>query len=498
MVLAELGQRISGALASMAAAAVVDAAVLDACLKEIATALLQADVNVRLVANLRGGVKRRVNVEELAAGLNRQRVVEKAVFDELCAMLDGGAGASDAKGGAARGELKKGRPAVVMFVGLQGAGKTTTCTKYAHFYKKKGFKPALVCADTFRAGAFDQLKQNATKAQIPFYGSYTETDPAAIAAAGVERFRREGRDLIIVDTSGRHKQEEALFEEMRQVAAAVAPDATVFVMDGSIGQAAFDQAKAFHDAVDVGQVIITKLDGHAKGGGALSAVAATRSPITFIGTGEHMHEFEAFETPKFVARLLGRGDWGGFVDKVKDVLPDEAAQEELLAKITKGEFTLRIMYDQFANLMKMGPMSQVMGMIPGFSNALMPAGHEKESAARVKRFMTIMDSMTNKELDSSSAKLLSEQSRIERWARGSGSSPQDVLHLLEEHRRLSKTFSGALKGMKLPKGGKGDLNPRNMQQSLAQMSRMLPPEMLKQMGGPAALANLMKQMEGKF
>ena len=394
-------------------------------------------------------------------------------------------------------ELKKGKPNVVMFVGLQGAGKTTTCTKYAYWNKKKGFKPARVCADTFRAGAFDQLKQNATKAQIPFYGSYQETDPAVIAAAGVERFKAEERDLIIVDTSGRHKQEESLFEEMRQVAAAVQPDHVIFVMDGSIGQAAFDQAKAFHDTVDVGQVILTKLDGHAKGGGALSAVAATNSPITFIGTGEHMHEFEDFETKKFVARLLGRGDWGGFVDKVKDVLPDEAAQEELLAKITKGEFTLRIMYEQFANIMKMGPMSQVMSMIPGFSNAIMQPGQEKESQARLKKFMTIMDSMTPKELDSSSTKLLSEQSRIERWARGSGSNVMEVQMMLEEYKRLAKLFNTALKGMKVPKGLK-DGNPRNMQQNIAQMSRMLPPQMLKMMGGPAAIQSLMKQMEGKF
>jgi len=209
--------------------------------------------------------------------------------------------------------LRRGKPAVVMFVGLQGSGKTTTCTKFAWWHKKKGWKPALVCADTFRAGAFDQLKQNATKAQIPFYGSYSETDPAVIAEQGVEMFRREGRDLIIVDTSGRHKQEAALFEEMRQVAEAVSPDLPIFVMDGSIGQAAFDQAKAFRESVDVGAVIVTKLDGHAKGGGALSAVAATQSPVIFIGTGEHIDDFEPFKTKPFVQKLLGMGDIEGLI-----------------------------------------------------------------------------------------------------------------------------------------------------------------------------------------
>merc|ERR1719424_1374143 len=158
---------------------------------------------------------------------------------------------------------------VIMFVGLQGCGKTTTCTKYAYMMKRKGFKCALVCADTFRAGAFDQLKQNATKAKIPFYGSYTETDPAMIAAEGVDKFKEEGYEIIIVDTSGRHMQEQALFEEMEQVSLAVDPDDVVFVMDSSIGQAAHDQASAFKGKVAVGSCIITKLDGHAKGGGGL-------------------------------------------------------------------------------------------------------------------------------------------------------------------------------------------------------------------------------------
>lgn len=187
-----------------------------------------------------------------------------------------------------------------MFVGLQGNGKTTSCVKYAYYHQRKGWKACLVCADTFRAGAFDQLKQNATKAKVPFYGSYTETDPVKIATEGVERFRNEGHDLIIVDTSGRHKQDEALFAEMEQMAQAANPNDIIFVMDSAIGQAAFDQARAFKGKVRVGSVIITKLDGHVKGGGALSAVSATESPITFIGTGEHIDEFERFNTQNFV------------------------------------------------------------------------------------------------------------------------------------------------------------------------------------------------------
>jgi signal recognition particle subunit SRP54 len=186
----------------------------------------------------------------------------QVVFDELCNMLDSGKEPY---------RPKKGRPNVFMFVGLQGSGKTTTCTKMAYYYQKKGWKAGLVCADTFRAGAFDQLRQNAAKVKVPFYGSYTETDPVQIAREGVEKFKSEKFEIIIVDTSGRHKQEKALFDEMQQVYDVLQPNEAIFVLDGAIGQAAKDQAIAFRATVDVGSVIVTKLDGHAKGGGALSA-----------------------------------------------------------------------------------------------------------------------------------------------------------------------------------------------------------------------------------
>ena len=381
MVLAELGTKITGALRNMGNVTVVDEGALDACLKEIATALLQADINIKLVKQLRDNVKRAVQIEDMASGLNKRKVIEKAVFSELCSMLD-----PDTE----PYELKKGKSNVVMFVGLQGNGKTTTCTKYAYANKRKGYRPAMICADTFRAGAFDQLKQNCTKAGIPFYGSYTETDPAAIAQAGVDRFRQEKYDLIIVDTSGRHKQEDALFEEMREIEEAVQPDCIVFVIDGSVGQAAYDQALAFKKTVPVGAVIVTKLDGHAKGGGALSAVAATDSPIIYIGTGEHIDQFEHFEAKSFVSRLLGLGDWHGFMDKITDVIPEDQ-QPDLIEKLQGGTFTMRILYEQYANIMKMGPMSQVMSMIPGLGGDIIPKGADEASHERMKHFMTVMD-----------------------------------------------------------------------------------------------------------
>ncbi|GAB4842098.1 hypothetical protein Ancab_012058 [Ancistrocladus abbreviatus] len=480
MVLAQLGGSISRALQQMSNATIIDEAVLNSCLNEIVRALLQADVNIRLVSEMQKNIKKIVNLDDLAAGHNKRKIIQQAVFNELCKMLDAGKPSFTPK---------KGKTSIVMFVGLQGSGKTTTCTKYAYYHQKKGWKPALVCADTFRAGAFDQLKQNATKAKIPFYGSYMESDPVKIAVEGVERFKKENCDLIIIDTSGRHKQEAALFEEMRQVSEATKPDLVIFVMDSSIGQAAFDQAQAFKQSVAVGAVIITKMDGHAKGGGALSAVAATKSPVIFIGTGEHMDEFEVFDVKPFVSRLLGMGDWSGFMDKIHEVVPMDQ-QPELLQKLTEGNFTLRIMYEQFQNILKMGPIGQVFSMLPGFSAELMPKGREKESQAKLKRYMTMMDSMTNEELDSSNPKLMNE-SRMMRIARGSGRPVREVMEMLEEYKRLAKIWS-KMKGLKIPKKGEMSALSRNM--NAQHMSKILPPQMLKQIGGMGGLQSLMKQM----
>lgn len=484
MVLAELGGSISRAIQSMSNATVIDETVFNSCLNEISRALLQADVQFKIVRETQTNIKKIVNLQGVAAGHNKRKIIQQAIFDELCRMLDPGKPAYSPN---------KKQTSIVMFVGLQGSGKTTTCTKYALYYQKKGWKPALVCADTFRAGAFDQLKQNATRVNIPFYGSYTEQDPVKIAGGGVERFKRENRDLIIVDTSGRHKQEAALFEEMRQVSQATNPDLVIFVMDSSIGQAAFDQAQAFKNTVSVGAVIVTKMDGHAKGGGALSAVAATKSPIIFLGTGEHMGDFEAFDVKPFVKRILGMGDWSGFMNKIQEVVPVDG-ESDLLKKLSQGKFTLRTMYEQFQIILQMGSIGEMLSMIPGFSRELMPKGKEKESQVRIRRFMTMMDSMTNKELDSLDPKFMTE-SRMVRVARGSGRPVKEVMAMMEEYKRLAKVWS-KMKGLKIPKEG-GKMSGLSKNMNAQQMSKALPPQMLKQIGGMGGLQNLMKQMGSK-
>ncbi|CAG0895015.1 unnamed protein product [Darwinula stevensoni] len=276
------------------------------------------------------------------------------------------------------------------------------------------------------------------------------------------------------------------------------PDEVIFVMDASIGQACESQARAFKEKVDVGAVIITKLDGHAKGGGALSAVAATKSPIIFIGTGEHIDDFEQFKVKPFVSKLLGMGDIEGIIEKVNELKLDE--DEELMEKLKHGQFTLRDMYEQFQNIMKLGPFSQIMGMIPGFSQDFLGKGGEQESMARMKRLMTIMDSMNDKELDSrEGGKLFTRQpGRITRVANGAGVEEAEVQELLKQHTKFAQVVKkmGGIKG--LFKGGdiSKNVNPNQMMKLNQQMAKMMDPRVLQQMGGVQGLSNIMRQFHG--
>ncbi|OZJ05826.1 Signal recognition particle 54 kDa protein [Bifiguratus adelaidae] len=485
MVLADLGKRINSALSEFTRAPVIDQKVLDQLLREICAALLEADVNVRLVQQLRGNIKSIVNFDELAAGINKKRVIQKAVMDELIKLVDPGVEPY---------KPKKGKSNVIMFVGLQGSGKTTTCTKLAYHYQRKGWKTALVCADTFRAGAFDQLKQNAAKAKIPYYGSYSETDPVAIAIEGVEKFKKEHFDIIIVDTSGRHKQETELFEEMEQIQAGVQPDNVIFVMDATIGQAAEAQAKAFKESADIGSIIITKMDGHAKGGGAISAVAATDSPIIFVGTGEHIHDLDRFEPGPFIRKMLGMGDMSGLMETVKDLKLDE--NKNLMKKLEKGEFAIRDMRDQISQISKMGPLSRVLGAIPGMDPSML-AGTEEEGTKRVKKMMCIMDSMTEEELDSDGKIFEKHQSRVTRVARGSGARPWEVEEVLKQYGQMAEMVKrmGGSKGLlsNMPKNGRS-MNPTQMAKMQQQMQKMIPPQMLQQMGGMQGMQRMARQM----
>ncbi|CAF3841771.1 unnamed protein product [Rotaria sp. Silwood1] len=493
MVLADLSQRLSSALQHLSKATIINEPVFDETLGKICRALLEADVNIRLVKRLRENAKQAINLEEIAVGLNKRQLIQQVVVTELVRLID-----SEVKSW----EPVKKKSNIVMFVGLQGSGKTTTCTKYAYHYMKCGWKTALICADTFRAGAFDQLQQNATKARIPFYGSYTESDPVVVAMNGVEIFRKDKFELIIVDTSGRHAQEQSLFEEMLEISNSIKPDNIIFVMDASIGQACELHAQAFKSKVDIGSVIVTKLDGHAKGGGALSAVAATKSPIIFIGTGEHIDDFEVFKTKPFINKLLGMGDMSGLHDKIISLHSEHDKPFIINAKHVYaylGQFTLRNMYEQFQNIVKMGPLGQVMSMIPGFGTEFMSKSDERESQARLKKFMCIMDSMNENELDHfDGAKLFkSQSSRYTRVARGAGVSVRDVEDLIAQYSKFSKAMiqMQSMKGLSEFGNMKKNINSTNIQKLTSQMSKLVDSRMLNHMGGASGLSSMIRQYQ---
>jgi len=376
-----------------------------------------------------------------------------------------------------------------MMVGLQGSGKTTTVTKLANYYKKRDWKVAVVCADTFRAGAFAQLSQNCALINVHFYGDQNCTDPATLAQKGIETLKAKMKpEIIIVDTSGRHKQESALFEEMTAIYDAVKPDESILVLDSTIGQQARSQAEAFCKFVKIGSVIMTKLDGHAKGGGALSAVAAAKAPITFIGVGENFNNLERFETSRFINRILGRGDLKTLVETVKEQKLDN--QQELINNIRKGKFTLRMMKDQFDNILKMGSFSSILSMIPGLNN--LPKESEQQSSKRFKNFLTLMDSMTNEELDGDIQLIERSQTRQQRISRGAGVHPQYLQELIQ----IYKPFAAfALKMKKMPFGKNGEL-PKNLNPSnMGKLANMIPSQVLKQIGGQHGLMDLMNKFQ---
>ena len=385
-----------------------------------------------------------------------------------------------------------------MFVGLQGSGKTTTVMKLGYHYSQQGWKTALVCADTFRAGALDQLKQNAKKARLPYYGSYTDKDPVSVATKGVKLFKEQKMEIIIVDTSGRHRQEEKLFEEMQQINKSLKPDQVIFVLDATIGQAAYNHAKAFSDSVDVGSVIITKLDGHAKGGGALSAVAATGSPITFIGSGETFRDLEKFEPRSFITRMLGMGDLQGLAEMIKESDIDQNPED--VAKFFSGDFTYRDLYKQFENMRKLGPVSQILDKLPLNLNN-MPQEYRDNIELMFKKMLVIMDSMKSVELD---CLVPLDTAAIERIARGSGTSVFDVNLLIKQYKTFKKMFKGkkgqggAFQQLAKMAQNPGALNPNSMAALQNSLGSMMNPAMLSNMGGARGLSQMMGQMMNQF
>lgn len=423
MVLEKLGSSLRSAIRKIVNATHVDKVVIRELVKDVQRALLHADVRVEMALDLTRKVESRALTEKPPAGMSSKEHVVRILYEELVKIL----GKSK--------EFKLQRQKILL-VGLYGQGKTTTAGKLGRYFQKRGLKVALVAGDTHRPAAFDQLSQIAQSLNLPIYGDPREKRAKKIVKKGIEKFK--DFDVLIIDTSGRHSLEDELIEEIKRLNKIVIPDETILVMDASMGQQAGPQAKAFHEAVGITSVILAKMDGSAKGGGALSAVSETKAPIVFIGTGEKLEDLEKFEPPRFISRLLGMGDIEALIERASEVISEEKA-EETAKKLLSGKFTLRDMYEQMEMLTGMGPLSKLMSLIPGMQTRLSEED-VAETQAKLARFRVIMDSMTEEELNDPR---VIKSSRIKRIARGSGHSLQEVRELLK-HYKMSRT---AIKGL---------------------------------------------------
>jgi signal recognition particle subunit SRP54 len=440
MALDKLGSSLTSAIKKLFKAGVVDEAAVKELVRDIQRALLQADVNVQLVLEISKRIEERALNEKVPPGISRREHVIKVVYEELTRFV--GDKPVPLK-------VEPGKKKIIMLVGIQGSGKTTHAAKLSKYFQKRGVKVGLICADTYRPGAFAQLQQLAARINIPIYGEPKAKDPVKVVKEGLKQFA--DKDLIIVDTAGRHKEEKDLIKEMKDLEKHIKPDEVIMVIDGTIGQQASIQAKTFHEATPIGAIIVTKLDGSSRGGGALSAVAATGAPIKFIGTGEKIEDLEAFIPSRFVGRLLGMGDLETLLEKVHDAeiqVPQKKAKE-----IMSGNFTLTDMYEQFQAVKKMGPFGKVLKMIPGMT-ADVPDEMLNTAEGRLDKWGVIIQSMTPAEKENT--KLLNS-SRVRRIARGSGTTEKDVKELLKQYVMMRKMLKMFKHKKKLPfgLGGKG-------------------------------------------
>jgi signal recognition particle subunit SRP54 len=437
MVLDRLGSSLNDALKKVFRAPVMDEKTVKELVRDIQRALLQADVNVKLVLEVSKNIEERALKDKVPPGVSRREHVVKVVYEELTRFL--GEKSASLK-------IEPGKRKVLMLVGIQGSGKTTASGKLAKYFQKRGLKTALVCTDTYRPGAYDQLSQLASRANIAVYGEPKEKKSEKIALKGLKQFK--DYDLVIIDTAGRHKEEKGLIDEMKRLEKVIKPDETILVIDGTIGQQAAIQAKALHDATPIGSILVSKLDGSARGGGALSAVAAIGAPIKFISSGEKLGDIEQFVPSRFVGRLLGMGDLQSLVDKVRDA--EVKVPEKKVRAFMSGKFTLTDMYEQFESMKKVGPLKGLLKMIPGMSYNI-PDEQMNMAEDALKRWRVIIQSMTSNEREK--PKILSS-SRIRRVARGSGTTEKEVKELLTQYNNMKKMMK-TFRRKRMPFFGKG-------------------------------------------
>ncbi len=425
-----LSNALKNSIKKILGASLIDEATVNEFIREIQRALIRADVNVKVVLQMTKELK-----EEILAGAKKnisREFIIKLLYDKLVEILGTGE------------EVKiEGKPFKIVLVGLFGSGKTTTSAKLAKYYSKRGKKVALLALDTFRPAAYDQLKQLGEKINVPVFGDPNAKDPVDV----IEKFESEfpKYDILIVDTSGRNALDEEMIDEVRRIKEKLNPNQIWLVLSADIGQGAKEQAEAFKEIGTTG-VIITKLDGSAKGGGALTACAISKVPVRFIGVGEKIDDLEKFDPKRFVSRLLGMGDLEALLEKAKEQFKEEEV-EDLEKKLLSGKFNLLDFYKQIEAISGMGTLKKIISMIPGLSFANLPEELLKDQEKNFKKFRVIMDSMTKFELEHPE-KL--NRSRIERIAKGAGVSVSDVRNLIKQYEQMKK-MTKKLKGKNLDK-----------------------------------------------
>ena len=425
-----LSERLRKTLGNLTGRGRISEADVDAAMREVRLALLEADVNFKVVKDFVARVRERAIGHDVLESLSAGQQVVKIVNDELVALLSAGD----------RTFHLSGHPAVVAMVGLQGAGKTTSSAKLARHVIKLGRRPLLVAADPYRPAAADQLETLGKSLDIPVYRAPAGTSVVDIVRGGVEAAKRQVRDVVILDTAGRLSIDEALMAEIAAVNAAVVPVETLLVVDAMTGQEAVAVAQAFVAVVPVTGLILTKIDGDARGGAALSISAVTGVPVKFLGTGEKTDALEVFHPDRLAGRILGMGDILTLVERAQEHV-DQKQAAKLEEKMRKGGFTLDDMLDSMQQMQKMGPLGQVMSMIPGMGNL---AGEAQAAVDRgdLKRTEAIIRAMTRSERRDPT---VLNSSRRRRIAAGSGTTLPDVNRLVKqflEMQKLMKQLSG--------------------------------------------------------
>ena len=433
-----LSERLRKTLGTLTSHGRVSAADVDAAMREVRLALLEADVNFKVVKDFVGRVRERATGADILDSLTAGQQVVKIVNEELVALLSAGD----------RSFKLTGNPAIIILVGLQGSGKTTSAAKLARHLVKMGRRPMMVAADPYRPAAADQLQTLGKSLDVPVYRAPAGTSVLGIAQGGMEAARKQVRDTVILDTAGRLTADEPLMKEIADLAAAYTASETLLVVDAMTGQEAVNVAVAFHAAVPVTGLILTKIDGDARGGAALSISAVTGLPVKFLGTGEKTDALEAFHPDRLAGRILGMGDVLTLIERAQENF-DEKSAAKMAEKLRKNSFTLEDMLDQMEQVRKMGPMGQILEMIPGMGGYAKQA-QDSVDRGDLKRVEAIIRSMTPVERRDPN---ILNAARRRRIARGSGTRLQDVNALIKQFaglQKMMKQMSGGRLGRRMP------------------------------------------------